>query len=194
MTSAQRQDGGNCSHCGGFHMLSASHCSLTCVFTPSSSVSYSFLGDKISCSNGLRPRRIWVLKVTQHCVGLYFCFPFVIDQTKRAPQHVCQLKLFLLSDIREGGTDRVGEDKLIENRHEGKWCLASSDFWLAPRVFFSPFSSFPDSLRLCNRNWFILLNHVTEITSGSPYIEHNIHCRDGVIRDQIQVITVKSNE
>lgn len=65
-----------------------------------------------------------------------------VQQIKRAPQHVCQLKPFLFPDVRVGGPDRVGEDRLIENRHEGKWCLTSSDFWFAPKGFFS-FLSFP---------------------------------------------------
>lgn len=74
---------------------------------------------------------IWLmsdsLKVTQHFVAQTFI--------PRAPRHVCQLKLFLHPDVREGGPDRAGEDELIENRHEGKWCWASSDSYFPHSLY-----------------------------------------------------------
>lgn len=97
----------------------------------------------------------------------YVC-PF--DQTRTPP--VCQLKQFLC-DVREGGSDRVGEDRLIKTRHEGKWCLASSDSWFIPKSFFSPiFKIFPLSLRLfkCTEAVFTV-NHIwgPQITAWTDY-------------------------
>lgn len=52
---------------------------------------------------------------------------FLSIAAKYALQHVCQLNAPLL-DVREGGPDRVGDQRLIENRHGG------SDVWLRQTV------------------------------------------------------------
>lgn len=88
--------------------------------------------------------------------------PYVCPFDQMCTPPVCQLKQFL-RDVREGGSDRVGEDRQIKTRREGKWCLASSDSWFIPKSFFSPiFKIFPLSLRLfkCTETVVFTVNHI----------------------------------
>lgn len=96
---------------------------------------------------------------------------------------MCQLKL--LPDVREGGPDRVGEDKLIENRFKG-----------SDACFVSPSFYFLSLISLTHKTFFFPLNHLRALKStlASLQFRQIIHVIDVAFGDQTLVIIWKSNE
>lgn len=76
---------------------------------------------------------------------------------------MCQLELFLLPDVREGGPDRVEGCRLIENRHGGKWCLTSSEL-LLKGFHFLVFFKFSWT-HLLYKKWYFAVNHIRALRS-----------------------------